>query len=100
MDDASRDGRTGLVAAQFPGVPVLWLSAKTGEGFSALTEFLDLEGHFGRRILDIDYDIYAEGEAELGWLNSSLTVNAQWNDPDITYLMNGVAPAAFSFAGA
>ncbi len=27
---------------------------------------------FGRKILDIDYDIYAEGEAELGWLNASV----------------------------
>src|SRR5262245_35176192 len=65
-----------LLAAQYPGVPVLWMSAKTGEGFNSLTEFLDLEGNFGRRILEIDYDIYAEGEAELGWLNSSVAVRA------------------------
>ena len=37
---------------------------------------LDQRGVFGRRILDLDYDIYAEGEAELGWLNSSLHVTA------------------------
>ena len=48
------------------------MSAKTGQGFEALTELLDQEGGFGRKILDIDYDIYAEGEAELGWLNSSV----------------------------
>src|SRR5262249_10955960 len=34
-------------------------------------------GHFGRRILDIDYDTYAEGEAELGWLNSSVHISAR-----------------------
>jgi Ni2+-binding GTPase involved in maturation of urease and hydrogenase len=65
-----------LVAAQFPGVPVLRMSAKTGQGFEALTELLDQQGQFGRRILDIDYDVYAEGEAELGWLNSSAQVRA------------------------
>lgn len=65
-----------LVAANYPGVPVLWLSAKTGQGFERLTELLDQRGAFGRKILDIDYDIYAEGEAELGWLNSSLHVTA------------------------
>ena len=32
------------------------------------------KGHFGRKILDIDYDTYAEGEAELGWLNSGIRV--------------------------
>jgi Ni2+-binding GTPase involved in maturation of urease and hydrogenase len=67
---------TGLVAAQFPGVPVLRLSAKTGQGFEGLTQLLDQQGQFGRRILDIDYDIYAEGEAELGWLNSSAHVKS------------------------
>jgi Ni2+-binding GTPase involved in maturation of urease and hydrogenase len=67
---------TGLVTAHFPGVPVLRLSARTGAGFEALIELLDQEGNFGRKILDIDYDIYAEGEAELGWLNSSTHVTA------------------------
>jgi G3E family GTPase len=65
-----------LVASQFPGVPLLRLSAKTGQGFEALTQLLDQEGGFGRRILDIDYDTYAEGEAELGWLNSSVHIKA------------------------
>ncbi len=36
-----------------------------------MTELLDQTGAFGRKILDIDYDIYAEGEAELGWLNAT-----------------------------
>jgi Ni2+-binding GTPase involved in maturation of urease and hydrogenase len=65
---------TQRVGAEFPGTPVLRLSAKTGQGFEALTALLDQEGQFGRKILDIDYDVYAEGEAELGWLNSSIRV--------------------------
>lgn len=65
-----------LVGKQFPGVPVLRVSAKTGQGFDAVHELMNQEGNFGRRILDIDYDIYAEGEAELGWLNSSVRLSA------------------------
>ena len=65
-----------LVRERYPGTPVLRVSARSGEGFEALTELLDQRGDFGRRILDIDYDTYAEGEAELGWLNSSLRVSA------------------------
>ena len=34
-----------------------------------------LVGEFGRRVLEIDYDTYAEGEAELGWLNSSVQIS-------------------------
>ena len=65
-----------LVERDFPGVPVLRMSAKTGEGFESLAALLEQTGAFGRKILDIDYDIYAEGEAELGWLNSGLDVTA------------------------
>jgi Ni2+-binding GTPase involved in maturation of urease and hydrogenase len=60
-----------LLAKQFPGTPVLVVSAKTGMGFDPFAELLDQDGGFGRKLLDIDYDTYAEGEAELGWLNSS-----------------------------
>ncbi len=65
-----------LVSEQYPGVPLLRISAKTGEGLPGLVELLDQEGNFGRKILDIDYDTYAEGEAELGWLNSSVRIHA------------------------
>lgn len=65
---------TGLVQSQYPGTPVLRMSAKTGSGFEALVEVLDQRGSFGRRVMDLDYDTYAAGEAELGWLNSSLTL--------------------------
>ncbi|HBE69301.1 MAG TPA: cobalamin biosynthesis protein P47K [Planctomycetaceae bacterium] len=57
------------LVAEYPNRPVLRMSAKTGEGFEAYLEFLLQSGQFGQRVLDIDYDIYAEGEAELGWLN-------------------------------
>jgi G3E family GTPase len=70
------DELVGLIEQEHPGVPILRVSAKTGDGFPALAEFLDQRGGFGRRILELDYDIYAEGEAELGWLNSSLVVTA------------------------
>jgi Ni2+-binding GTPase involved in maturation of urease and hydrogenase len=65
-----------LVDEHYPGRPVLKISARTGSGCEALLALLDQEGDFGRRVLDIDYDIYADGEAELGWLNASVRVAA------------------------
>jgi hypothetical protein len=76
LTPAQVDEIAGLVGKQLPGVPVLRVSAKTGSGFDAVHELLGQQGAFGRKILDIDYDIYAEGEAELGWLNSSVRVSA------------------------
>lgn len=67
---------TGLIQASYPGTPVMRMSARTGAGFDALLEFVEQRGSFGRRLMDVDYDTYAVGEAELGWLNSSLTVSA------------------------
>lgn len=65
-----------LLNEQFPGRPLVRMSAKTGDGFGGLCEFLDQQGEFGRRLMDVDYDVYAEGEAELGWLNAQLSLKA------------------------
>jgi Ni2+-binding GTPase involved in maturation of urease and hydrogenase len=66
-----------LIENQYPGRSVLRCSAKTGEGFDALIQTLELRGRFGRRVVDVDYDVYAEGEAELGWLNSQVVIEAE-----------------------
>lgn len=70
------DEVAGLIEAEWPGVPVVRLSARTGAGFEGLVHLLEQQGDFGRKLLEIDYDIYAEGEAELGWLNASYRIEA------------------------
>lgn len=70
------DELSELVTKQFPGTPVLRVSAKMGQGLEAVSELLEQQGAFGRKVLEIDYDTYAEGEAELGWHNSSVRVTA------------------------
>lgn len=67
---------TDLLVAEFPDRHIIHTSAKTGAGFDDLTGYLEQRGQFGRRVMDVDYDIYAEGEAELGWLNSQVEVSA------------------------
>ncbi len=74
---AARSGRAGRpdrrrVSGRSRGPHV----GQDGRGLRALLEVVDQQGNFGRRILDLDYDVYAAGEAELGWLNSSLRVTA------------------------
>lgn len=65
-----------LLEKEYPHIPILRLSAKSGDGFDALCEFLDQRGAFGQRVMEVDYDIYAEGEAELGWLNCQAQVSS------------------------
>ena len=67
---------TNLIERDFPGRPIVRTSALTGEGFPAVIELIEQRGRFGARMMELDYDIYAAGEAELGWLNSSLKISA------------------------
>ncbi len=49
-------------------LPVISVSPLTGEGLEAVVGCIETcEGD--RTVLEIDYDIYAAGEAELGWVN-------------------------------
>ncbi|MCA9270790.1 MAG: cobalamin biosynthesis protein P47K [Planctomycetales bacterium] len=59
----------GLVAQRFPGKQVLALSARRGDGLDELLAALAETRTAGGPMMEVDYDVYAEGEAELGWLN-------------------------------
>jgi G3E family GTPase len=78
-----------LLGQHFPSVPVLRVSARSGQGFDELLKTLDQTGG-GQRLMELDYDIYAEGEAELGWLNSSLIVSSSREFELDVLLMNVV----------
>ena len=59
--------RTGL-AERYPAARIVEISARTGAGVAEwIAGVVDTAGT--GRVLDIDYDAYADGEALLGWLN-------------------------------
>lgn len=62
-------GITAALKKKFPKSDILNVSARTGEGFDAWIKELESGKAAGRNIADVDYDIYASGEAELAWLN-------------------------------
>lgn len=63
------DNLVRLLSEQYPDIPVVKMSAKSGVGFEELCDCLAQAGRFGQRQMEVDYEIYAAGEAELGWLN-------------------------------
>lgn len=65
-----------LVCQNFPKSKVIEISARTGEGFDELLRAIGQPAAAGGNVIDVDYDIYAEGEAELGWLNASATLTS------------------------
>jgi Ni2+-binding GTPase involved in maturation of urease and hydrogenase len=76
LSPAEVDELQRLLVARHPNTPVLTISARTGQGCETLTDLLEQRGEFGRRIVQIDYDAYSTGEAQLGWLNATLLIEA------------------------
>jgi Ni2+-binding GTPase involved in maturation of urease and hydrogenase len=81
---AARDGLLQALRTEFPKAQVLATSALTSAGYEPWLRLL--EGacdDAGKNIADVDYDVYAEGEAELGWLNMHVEVGPGASfDPD------------------
>ena len=65
-----------LVRQRLPGKAVLLGSGKQGDGFAELIEQLALPRDAHAGFMEVDYDLYAEGEAELAWLNATASVQA------------------------
>lgn len=63
-----------LLLEKFPNKEVLAISARTAAGLDQLIKAIDRPETPRTRTPEMDYDVYAEGEAELGWLNCTVDV--------------------------
>ncbi|NQT59056.1 MAG: hypothetical protein HQ557_08750 [Bacteroidetes bacterium] len=60
-----------------PHAEIIKCSAKTGEGLKELIETLNRgEAALPEQTIPLDYDVYAEAEAEYGWYNGSWVLRA------------------------
>ncbi len=89
LEPPERDELLSLVEEHYPGKPAMLVSAKTGEGFADLITLIEQSSPKHVRFMPVDYDRYARGEAELGWLNA--TYRAQAVDGDRTIPMDELA---------
>jgi Ni2+-binding GTPase involved in maturation of urease and hydrogenase len=64
------------LAAQLPRAIVRYLSARTGEGVEQWLRDVLSTPDAGSHIVPVDYDVYAAGEALLGWLNADVRLSA------------------------
>lgn len=72
----ARERLLQLTRQRFPQKEVLAMSARDGQGFNDLVAALSRPQPNRTRTPEVDYDIYAEGEAELGWLNCSVGIRS------------------------
>src|SRR5688572_14084319 len=65
-----------VLAHEFPHAEVLTASARHGDGLDPWFRRLTAENQVARQVMDVDYEIYADGEARLGWLNATVQLSA------------------------
>jgi G3E family GTPase len=64
------------LAAQYPRAMVLSVSARAGTNLDVWFSKLEQDVHGSNPTMQVDYDIYADGEALLGWLNATVHLEA------------------------
>jgi len=87
LSDKDRERMLGFLEERFSNALVLPVSARTGEGLDRWIEVLKQDLPAGERLLEIDYDRYAEAEAELGWLNATFKLSRKDGFKGGTFLL-------------
>jgi G3E family GTPase len=64
------------LAGEFPGREILDVSVRTGAGLDGWFARLLASDQEARPQMEVDYDVYAEGEALLGWLNATVSIES------------------------
>src|SRR6056297_3072144 len=65
------------IEQRFPGRRIVLASAKTGQNLDEVYEALLQTAPQRDTTMQVDYDVYADGEAELGWLNARARLTSQ-----------------------
>lgn len=76
LDDGRLARLRAELAARFPNAGVLAVSARHGQGLQEWFSRLLVTDLGLQTSPDVDYDIYADGEAKLGWFNGTVHASA------------------------
>ncbi len=72
VDSAQMEALKVVVAREFPQAEVLCVSVRTGVGLEAWFSKIEAAEQVERPSMEVDYEVYADGEALLGWLNATV----------------------------
>ena len=74
LSPESRQELREVLAGQFPDATILVASSREETGLEPWFQHLMDSQQGERGAMELDYDVYADGEAMLGWLNATLTL--------------------------
>jgi len=76
LDEAQLNGLKTAITAKYPGKEVIFASARTGKNLDLWFSRVVDARQSARTAMKVDYGIYADGEALLGWLNCTVQLQA------------------------
>lgn len=77
LDDAKLKALQQAITAKYPGKEVIPVSSRTGKNLDAWFSRVVDAKQSARTAMKVDYKIYADGEALLGWLNCTVRLEAK-----------------------
>ncbi len=97
-DLVEADRRAALrerLRAEFPQAGIVEISARTGDGLESWFDHVATGKQSSRAAMEVDYELYADGEALLGWLNATIRIDGA-RPFDANQLLEGFARAVQS----
>lgn len=76
LDEARLKALREAIAARYPGKEILAVSSRNGVNLDAWFARITSEEQAGGKAMEVDYAVYADGEALLGWLNCTAQLAA------------------------
>jgi G3E family GTPase len=77
LEAARLEALRAALAAKFPRKEIMAASARSGANLDAWFARLTSETQAARQTMEVDYDLYADGEALMGWLNCTVRLAAE-----------------------
>lgn len=83
LNDKQLEDLKQRMAQTFPYATIAAVSAIKRTGIDEWLSQVTTRRDAGKRLVEMDYDIYANGEAVLGWLNATIHLHGESTDWDI-----------------
>jgi len=77
VSEEQREELKAVLEQEFPASKVMTVAPRSGEGLTELFDLLMKNEQPKKSSMLVDYEVYAEGEALLGWLNATVNLSAE-----------------------
>ena len=77
LDSRSIHEKIDILKQAYPDAQIIGLSAHRGDGVAQWIGQTSAESSRGSQMLDVDYALYADAEASLGWLNAKIALTGE-----------------------